>query len=283
MLTPVDAISLAGDRLKQNDDAVGAHRGLAWVIDGATDLHDAPVSGEASDAAWLARELDRVLTGAEARDEMALRTLVRSASRRAAAQFLAWAPEAAAWQRPIASSLMIADAGADLVGLDLGDCRAFSLDAEGASQAIGGPKGAADREEAFAAKLMQSADPRADGAQWRAPNVLAALRDIRTQQNKRTREAAIFSLDEACADAARTWRLPFRRPGHILLCTDGFSALVDRYEAYTPAAFVQAALERGLAELMTHLRAIEQDDAGGARHPRFKRSDDATALLVRIT
>ena len=36
MLTLVEAISLAGDRTKQNDDASGAHGSFAWVIDGAT-------------------------------------------------------------------------------------------------------------------------------------------------------------------------------------------------------------------------------------------------------
>ena len=31
------------------------------------------------------------------------------------------------------------------------------------------------------------------------------------------------------------------------------------------------------------LRAIETADAAGARHPRFKPSDDATALLMRLS
>ena len=31
------------------------------------------------------------------------------------------------------------------------------------------------------------------------------------------------------------------------------------------------------------LRAIEAADAGGSRHPRFKQSDDATAVLLRLT
>ena len=54
MLTFIEAISLAGDRAKQNDDACGFARDRAWVIDGATDLHDAPLTGAASDAGWIA-------------------------------------------------------------------------------------------------------------------------------------------------------------------------------------------------------------------------------------
>jgi hypothetical protein len=39
----------------------------------------------------------------------------------------------------------------------------------------------------------------------------------------------------------------------------------------------------GLQELGRELRAVEAADAHGARHPRFKTSDDATALLLRLT
>ena len=31
------------------------------------------------------------------------------------------------------------------------------------------------------------------------------------------------------------------------------------------------------------LRAIETADASGSQHPRFKQSDDATAILLRLT
>jgi hypothetical protein len=31
------------------------------------------------------------------------------------------------------------------------------------------------------------------------------------------------------------------------------------------------------------LRAIEAGDSGGDKFPRFKKSDDATALLLRLT
>ena len=54
MLTFIEAISLAGDRAKQNDDACGFTGNRAWVIDGATDMHDAPLTGVASDASWIA-------------------------------------------------------------------------------------------------------------------------------------------------------------------------------------------------------------------------------------
>ena len=64
MLTLVESISLAGDRKKQNDDAFGSTRAWGWVIDGATDLHEKPLTTYASDAAWIATYLNERLAGA---------------------------------------------------------------------------------------------------------------------------------------------------------------------------------------------------------------------------
>jgi len=41
-------------------------------------------------------------------------------------------------------------------------------------------------------------------------------------------------------------------------------------------------MDKGLAALGAQLRAIEAGDAGGDTFPRFKKSDDATALLLRF-
>ena len=65
--------------------------------------------------------------------------------------------------------------------------------------------------------------------------------------------------------------------------TDGFAVLADQYGAYDPAGLVRAAIDKGLEELGRELRAIERADAAGAKHPRFKASDDATALLMPLT
>jgi hypothetical protein len=93
----------------------------------------------------------------------------------------------------------------------------------------------------------------------------------------------VFGIDPHCAEHLRIRRISLDRPTHLLLATDGFSALVDVYGAYDPEALMIRALERGLAPLVAELRSIEAADADGARHPRWKRSDDATAVLLRLS
>ena len=74
--------------------------------------------------------------------------------------------------------------------------------------------------------------------------------------------------------------LTVREGARLLLASDGFLALVSDYDAYDIAGLVQAASGKGLAALAVSLRAIEENDASGVKFFRFKKSDDATALLL---
>jgi hypothetical protein len=72
-------------------------------------------------------------------------------------------------------------------------------------------------------------------------------------------------------------------PGAVLLlCSDGFLALASDYGVYSADSLMAAAREKGLKALGEELRAIEAGDIGGDRFPRFKKSDDATALLLKL-
>jgi hypothetical protein len=275
MLVFVDGVSLAGDRAAQNDDAFGFANGRAWVLDGATDLHDAPFSGAASDAGWIAHFANARLHRAPAGD---LRAAVRDASAAAASEFARRLGDRRCerWQSPISALLILEEDAAGVRGLDLGDSRVFGLGADGAVAVAGGPPDAADAEADLAAR-----QPDADKPLLRRSATMAMLRRMRADLNRPGASWA-FCLDPACAEHARAWTLPLARPAHVLLMTDGFSALADRYRAYEAAGLVRAAMEKGLHDLARELRAIEAADAAGARHPRFKRSDDATALLLRL-
>lgn len=277
MLTFVEAISLAGDRSKQNDDACGFTGPRAWVIDGATDLGDTPLTPGASDAAWIADYLNRRLYEPFGNDPAA----AFSDYSRGAAELLnalRHGEPYERWQSPICSVLMVMErGGGTLYVTDLGDCRVFALDAADAVHVAGGSPGAADNEAERAARQTDAHKPLLERIE-----TIARLRAQRAAINQEGAEWT-FGLDPACGRHVRVRRLDLKTPAHLLLMTDGFSALVDRYHAYDAADLIRAALGKGLHELGRELRAIETADAGGAKHPRFKASDDATALLMRVT
>ena len=60
-------------------------------------------------------------------------------------------------------------------------------------------------------------------------------------------------------------------------------ALASDYGAYNADRLMAAAMEKGLAALGEELRAIEAGDAVGDKFPRFKKSDDATGLLLKLS
>ncbi|MGH6951563.1 MAG: protein phosphatase 2C domain-containing protein, partial [Vitreimonas sp.] len=221
MLTFVEAISLAGDRAKQNDDACGFTNRRAWVLDGATDLHGAPLTHGASDAAWLAHFANARLHAAEPGEP--LREVVRMASVWAAQAFAAASGNAhyERWQSPIASLLALETTPSGVRGLDLGDCRVFALDASGAVHVAGGAADAADAETQLAARQEDADKPLLQRA-----STIDMLRAMRAGLNREGAHWA-FGLDSNCTDHARSWSFSLARPAHLLLMTDGFSALVD--------------------------------------------------------
>ncbi|MBU1212975.1 MAG: hypothetical protein KJ587_17150, partial [Alphaproteobacteria bacterium] len=73
-------------------------------------------------------------------------------------------------------------------------------------------------------------------------------------------------------------------PGtHALLATDGLIRLIDIYARHDARSLFEAAKSRGLESLLCELRQIEADDVDCTAHPRVKRSDDATGILLRFT
>ncbi len=115
------------------------------------------------------------------------------------------------------------------------------------------------------------------------PQTLAALRRHRGLQNTADGEVWTLGLVPAVADHLSITLLP-AQPATALICSDGIADLVALYGAYDAAGLVRAAQQKGLAALITELRGLERDiDPDGLAYPRFKQSDDATAMLVRLT
>jgi hypothetical protein len=276
MLTFVESISLAGDRAKQNDDACGFRGARAWVLDGATDLHGAPLTGWKSDASWIAHFANARLYAADGGD---MRNVTRDASVAAKDAFSALLNGRTfeRWQSPISSLLMVEETGDGVAGIDLGDSRAFALDASGVAQTAGGPTTGREAETKAAAQQTDADKPLLERT--------ATIEMLRRGRSALNQDGAhwTFGIDPKCADHARAWSFKLSRPAHVLLMTDGFAALTDQYGAYDAAGLVRAALDKGLQELGRELRAIEAQDSGGTLHPRFKKSDDATALLLRLS
>ncbi|MDG2533411.1 protein phosphatase 2C domain-containing protein [Sphingomonas sp. HITSZ_GF] len=267
----LQSISLAGDLSVPNDDRAGSARAHAWVIDGATDLGPPGLVGAQGGAAWLASAAQAGFTASAATGVEALFGDVAGAILAAWARDRTREPEDR-WEYPLASSLAVRlGAGEAEIGW-LGDCVGFLWSA-GAVTRLGPEKEIRNSEAERAASLAQHGlgKPKAS-----AP-ILANLKSTRGRPGMR-----VLSIDPAHMARVDTSRIACAPGDEILLMSDGYAALIDSYAAYDDAGLVAAIRARGLAAIAGELRAIEQGDAACTRFPRFKISDDATALWLRI-
>jgi Protein phosphatase 2C len=281
----IDSISIAGDRAKPNDDACGAAGNRIWVIDGATGLGGSLLTGN-SDAAWLASTANRLFhTHHAVRDSDQLVRIVIEGIRAAFDSERIAEPEAR-WQLPMASFLLLTISAETVEAVWLADCRTI-LEIDGKIVTCGETPDGEAEERKLAQRLGTGSDQKF-GRGTEAANMLGAehvltfLREARAAYNN-GHGRWILGLEPKAANHLNRLVIP-RNKGPIigLLMSDGFSALELKYERYDSKALLAAAYNVGLASLTNELRHIEGvEDPAGTKYPRFKRSDDATAMLFR--
>ncbi len=272
----IDSLSLAGSRSRPNDDCFGAAGNRVWVLDGATGLGSRLLPG-GSDAAWLARTANRLLHAHHAmRDSLQLVRAVIAGLASAFEQECVARPEAR-WQLPCASLLLLTLEADRTEAVWLGDCRAI-LSVGGRIEACGETAEGEAEEREWAAQLGQGVSA---AAMLRSDAVMQALRESRDLFNT-GQGRWVLGLEPKAADHMKS--AVFEGPAAAgLVMSDGFSALELKYRRYQSEALLAAASANGLAALAGELRAIEEiEDPDGRIYPRFKRSDDATALLFRV-
>ena len=276
----IDAITAPGNPAKANDDAWMAAPTLAAVIDGATSLND-PIMPGTSDAAWLAHlAAERLLAHqCSGNAQAALHAAV--ADLEAAFALHRNRPPVAMHEVPCASLMLIAPAGdAAITALSYGDCSAIVLQDDGSVLVIGDALAKRAIEASEVTRLAEDAGVDPASTSTRA-EFLPALRESRNRYN-RGEGPWIMVPDVNCVDHAKSAEFDAPAGTIILLASDGFTALISDYGVYDAAGLVSAAKSKGLSSLVKELRAIESEDPTGKQFARYKKSDDATAILVEI-
>jgi serine/threonine protein phosphatase PrpC len=271
-------LSLPGDADKPNEDSFAQNESAALVMDGATMLGD-PLMPGPSDAAWIAQFGARRLM-AHLQDQEPKKAL-RSAMADAEKSFKALRRREMdePWQLPCASVMLAALHEKGLEFMWLGDCGAII--AQGETVTVIGETMAKRAEESGRARQMAQEKKVSSAAPGARDKFLAHLRAARARVN--SGDYWLFTPDKRAAAHAQRRIVKIEPGALLLLASDGFLALASDYGAYDAAGLIAAAKGKGLAALGEELRAIENDDAGGDRFARFKKSDDATALLLKVS
>jgi hypothetical protein len=318
----LDSLSLPGDPAKPNEDAFGQKDGAAVVIDGATMLGDGLMPGPSDAAwiaQFGARRLMAHLGEGDGARK-ALRAALADAQK--SFEALRRHPPEEMWQTPCASMMLAVEVnpglppprarsaqegevalagpgrraplqsiariargasesrrGSEIEFLWYGDCAALVKQEDAAVTVVGEnfDKRAAEADRARIVAREKGLSP-ASGLN--RPEFIGTLRAARDRIN--SGDYWLFSPDARAASHASRRIVKVKPGGRLLLASDGFLALASDYGAYGVEGLMAAAMDKGLKALGEELRAIESGDAGGDRFPRFKKSDDATALLMKI-
>jgi Protein phosphatase 2C len=276
----VDSLSLPGNVEKANDDSFAYRERAAVVLDGATGLGERLMPG-LSDAAWLSRfGANRIMSylGDGAQPQEAVTAALFDAET-SFAQLRRRQPTDR-YEIPFASMML---AVADEHAIDFlwyGDCAALVQHADGRVEIVGEAIEKRARESGYAKKLAESKGQTVAAASLRE-EFLPALRKARNTVNT-PKGNYLFGPEVIAADHTDSRHVDIASGAHVLLVTDGFLALASDYGRYDLKGLIEAAKTDGLPTLMRDLRDIEDKDPDGRQFPRFKKSDDATAVLVRV-
>ncbi len=285
-ITVVEALTDPGSADRANEDRYGANDACAFVIDGATGLGERQIMTEAgSDAGWLA-DLAAEAFQQNVSSATALSDVVRGIAEQAEHGYSSAANGEAmpryAWPTASFAMLRATDDGLRFAGL--GDCTLLLERSDGRVE-MHSPLPLIGEVEARGAAyhIRRLGGIGASGSLVRHAETLAHLREIRQHHN--TPASGVWTLG-LVPDAADHLVDIALEPGSFtgLLCSDGFAALVETYGRHTPQSLIAAAKAKGLATLMDELRDIEHRiDPQALKYPRFKRSDDATAMLLSVS
>ena len=286
-LAILDQISLCGGGT--NEDRIGTSGEFAWVIDGATDVLDEPLTPAPTDADWLAGTLDAALHVYGAHPTCSFADLPGHLTDVAAQSFAAVArrqPEAR-HEHPSASALVVRHAAGILSYWAVSDC---TLIVAPPGEDLITLSGVA-REEAGDSRLrhavrQQQAETQIQAAAERDPPELLdqmrpLLQDMRARMNRED-GYGVLSITPTPEAFIRSGFITAPAGTELLLASDGFMRLVDVFQRHDAQSLLSAAREHGLKRLAEELRAMETADRTGSAHPRVKSTDDASALLLRI-
>lgn len=270
----LQSISLNGTSDRPNDDRCGSTTQLAWIIDGATDLGEPGLLGCQGGAAWLASTANTAFASACSDD---LQSTCRAVFKAIETEFARQStrPVRAAWEMPKAA-FSAAQLFEDRLSIAwASDCPVLLISGAEVHWCTGTPDTSDEMADALAFGAIKK-----DTA---VPLMSDAL--IRNRQAHRAQTDHIALSPDATASATATnyASASVSIGDELILMSDGFSSLITDYKQYTANSLVDRVRTHGLGYLAQEIRGIEAEDAACAQFPRFKVSDDATALWLKVS
>ncbi|GAA0701360.1 hypothetical protein GCM10008904_07390 [Paraclostridium ghonii] len=265
---------------KYNEDIIGFNPFGAWVLDGATGLNKKNLISCKSDANWYVNWWNTYLHK-NICEEITLKEIMTNGVKLIANEYYLKVDKdkIERLDTPSSSIAVIKFYDNKLEYFLLGDCSFhFKID-----------------EEVFVIKdnSLCYLDRLVYNEMERLPNLVSLSFEeiknsvmntiISNRLKKNTKNGYwILDFDENAIENALNGFINVKDDINIMLTSDGFSCISDRYKNIEEYSLINEVQKHGVGHIYKKLRNIELDDFSTTRFPRFKVNDDSSCVYLEI-
>lgn len=264
----IDSVSMSGNSKFANQDYTEYNENCVLLLDGATPLQDKqlyPVE-------QFVRDFSEIFFK-NFNNEFDVFSLIAETCQRLAA-----AKNIPRDSFPSASSIILTINNQKLIITQIGDCKAYIYDGESIEAAFSVTR--VEKLDSIALKMIESYQKLGFSVEESKEMVKPTLLNHRNLKNaKKGYPSLSAGLSNALSLISQVQiDLSRNKPYKILLASDGFYNGFERYRPETLGLIFSGKLS--LRDALSRYREIEAVDNSLTKFPRFKPSDDATAILL---
>lgn len=275
-----DSICRAGKIV--NEDILYTSESMGWVLDAATGLAGKNLTSGETDGAWFVKQWDEYLKKNIENLDKSIKEIVYDGIDVIKECFYKEAniTEIESILRPSASLVLFRINNEMLEYFLLGDCTLLIQSKDGSTIRVKDT-----RLEAFdgkAAKCMNEARIKDSLTFEEAREFInPMLIEHRLLKNK-PEGYWTLEFEKESANNGIEGSMNIGEISAILMLSDGYAAIYDVYKECNELDLIDVINKDGLETVYNRIREIEEEDKDCSKFPRFKKGDDASAVLIEI-
>ncbi|MEJ8552765.1 hypothetical protein [Tepidibacter sp. Z1-5] len=264
-----------------NEDVANINKYGAWILDGATGLNGKNLIDKDSDAKWYVKQWDEYVNKNFHRTDIDLKRIVKEGINVVKDKYYKRVKDKCVKSLDLPSSSIVLTRWIEdtLEYFILGDCTLI-IENNNKLNVIKDYSVTRLDNKVFEAmdEIMRKEGKTLSEAKKEVSNLI-----VRNRLLKNTNDGYwILGFDAEAVDRGLYGKIPFSSDTKLLMASDGFSAITDRYNYIDMKNLIHEAQNKGLDNLCRKLRQIEEEDSSGDKYPRFKKNDDASAIYIEL-
>ncbi len=265
---------------KYNEDIIGTTPKGVWVLDGATGLNNKNLVCKESDAKWYVTWWNEYLNENIDKNKN-LKDIVKEGIRLINKEYEEKLEnsEITKLDKPSSSLCVVKFHQDNIEYLILGDCALHTLES--------------DKVSIIKTQSLQELDNKVYEKMESLPDLWnishEEIKDrvmdiiINNRLKKNTKEGYwILEFEEEAVDNALYGSITIDKNISIMLTSDGFSCISDRYALIKDKELIKEVKRHGVSNIYSKLRGFEEEEFSVNKFPRFKIKDDSSCIFLDI-